>query len=321
MNENSAGTPTPKISVIIPIYNTASYLNEALSSICNQTLKELEIILINDGSTDQSQAIIEEYTRKDDRVKYTVQPNQGLSVARNNGLQQATGEYIYFMDSDDMLDPNALEECYNICKKRQLDCVFFDAETFCEDSQIKQTFNYCRKGVMDENKIWNGTALLLNELKKDIFQPSACLCFTRHSFLKEYFRGFPPGIIHEDHIFALQLRLNAKRICYIPQPFFKRRVRANSIMTTQFGMRNIEGYTRISTEVQKWKSQHPEWNAIINLYLEKTLNAVIWLGHSMTLLEKIETYCRFRRLRLKQYVHLRNWMVFWFKKNKNIRKS
>ena len=85
----------PKVSVII--YNTEVYLCEALDSICNQTLRELEIILINDGSTDRSQSIIEKYAAHDFRIQWHTQTNQGQSVARNHGLQYATGKYIYFI--------------------------------------------------------------------------------------------------------------------------------------------------------------------------------------------------------------------------------
>ena len=91
---------SPKVSVIIPVYNTAPYLHEALSSITRQTLQELEIIIVNDGSTDGSGEIIREVAETDGRIKVFEQENQGQSVARNVGLEQATGEYIYFMDSD-----------------------------------------------------------------------------------------------------------------------------------------------------------------------------------------------------------------------------
>ena len=94
----------PKVSVVIPVYNTADYLRETLNSICDQTLKELEIILLNDGSTDDSMSIIEDFAARDSRIQYHVQPNQGLSVARNQAMRYATGKYIYFMDSDDILD-------------------------------------------------------------------------------------------------------------------------------------------------------------------------------------------------------------------------
>lgn len=312
-NCTANNNPYPKVSVIMPIYNTDAYLHEALDSICNQTLKDLEIILINDGSTDNSQHIIEEYVRKDDRIKYRIQPNQGQGVARNNGLQLAAGKYIYFMDSDDILDTNALKQCQEICEKEKLDFVTFDAETIQENPNSPGIFNYCRKEKLDEQKIWNGIELMSYELEHDIFYVVPWLCFANHSFLKKYFRGFPPGVIHEDTLFVMQIMLNARRIGYMPQPLFKRRVRVSSTMTTNFSMRNIEGYTLVCTKIRSWTQHHNEWNSIIDLYLRKTLNSVIWLGHKMTLLEKIETYCRFQRLHLSQYVKFKNWIVFWLK--------
>ena len=225
MNNCSDINPSIKVSVIIPVYNTATYLHSALDSICNQTLKDLEIILINDGSTDNSQYIIEKYARKDNRIKYLIQPNQRQGVARNNGLQLATGQYIYFMDSDDILDIDALRQCYEMCERKELDFVTFDAKTIHETSTSSGTFNYCRKGKIDEQKIWDGIELMHYELEHEIFYVVPWLCFTKHSFLKQYFGGFPSGIIHEDTIFVVQIMLNAHRVGYIPQPFFKSRVR------------------------------------------------------------------------------------------------
>ena len=113
----------PKVSVIIPVYNTCNYVQEALESICQQTLEELEIIVIDDGSTDCSRAIVEEIAIKDTRIQVYKQSNQGLSITRNQGLKFSTGEYIYFMDSDDFLEPDALELCYRKCTKEDLDFV------------------------------------------------------------------------------------------------------------------------------------------------------------------------------------------------------
>ena len=159
----------PCVSVIIPIYNTENYLREALDSICNQTLQELEIILINDGSTDNSQAIIEEYAQKDIRIHYSIQSNQGQGVARNNGLQLATGKYIYFMDSDDILETDALRQCYQICEQDKLDIICFDAETFAEDSDYTGFYHYCRQNIINETKIWTGIELLNYELDHNLF--------------------------------------------------------------------------------------------------------------------------------------------------------
>ena len=134
----------PEVSVIIPIYNTAAYLRKALDSICGQTLKELEIILIDDGSTDGSRGIIEEYAKRDARIRWYAQPNQGLSVARNRGLLHATGKYIYFMDSDDILDTQALRHCHDLCEKRELDFIFFDAKPLTESADSQNIPNYDR---------------------------------------------------------------------------------------------------------------------------------------------------------------------------------
>lgn len=306
--------PAPKVSVIIPVYNTEAYLEEALDSICNQTLTELEIILVNDGSTDNSQAIIEEYARKDGRISCQCQPNQGQGVARNNGLQAANGTYIYFMDSDDILETDALRQCYEACEKNQLDFVTFDAKSFPEDSHLAGKFNYCRKGRVDEQKIWDGMELMKHELEHEVFFVTPWLCFARHSFLKEHFTGFPSNAVHEDNIFIVQIMLSARRAGYLPQAFFRRRIRPDSTMTTRFSMRDIEGYTTICTRIRGWIQQHKEWEPCIRLYLTLTLESVIWLGHQLTWLEKIETFCRFRRLRLSAYVAFRYWMVFWFKR-------
>lgn len=300
-----------KVSVIIPIYNTGNYLSDALDSICNQTLKELEIILINDGSTDNSQHIINEYAQKDNRIQWHQQPNYGLSVARNIGLQYATGEYIYFMDSDDILDAIALEQCYELCQKENLDFAFFDAETSLEVTA--QIPNYDRRKNIAENKIWNGIELLNYELQHHLFLSSVWLCFTNHSFLKKSFSCFPPGVIHEDHVFALQIHLHAQRVAYIPQFFFKRRVRANSIMSSMFSMRNIEGYTTVCSLIKSLEALHPEWIIVIEEYLSQTFNAIVWLAHKMPILEKFEVFFRLKRMRFSHYITFKNWLVFWFK--------
>lgn len=309
----SAVHPHPKVSVIIPVYNTDAYLHETLDSICNQTLQELEIILINDGSTDNSRHIIEEYAQRDERIKYHTQSNQGQGVARNNGLKLASGEYIYFMDSDDILYTDTLRQCYEECEKEKLDFVTFDAETILETPHSSGSFCYDRKEKMGARKTWKGIDLMRYELEHDIFYVVPWLCFIRRSFLAKHFTGFPAGIIHEDTILVMQIMLNAQCAGYISHPLFKRRVRLSSTMTTGFSMRNIEGYTMVCKQIRDWAQQHNEWSFVIDLYLRKTLNSVIWLGHKMLMLEKIETYCRFRRLHLSQYVDFKNWIVFWLK--------
>ena len=174
----------PEVSVIIPIYNTAAYLRKALDNICGQTLKELEIILIDDGSTDGSHGIIEEYAKRDARIRWYAQPNQGLSVARNRGLLHATGKYIYFMDSDDILDTQALRHCHDLCEKRELDFIFFDAKPLTESADSQNIPNYDRKGKIDES-VHSGMEMLDYELSNRLFLTPVYLCMVNRLFLKK----------------------------------------------------------------------------------------------------------------------------------------
>ena len=104
---------TEKITVIVPVYNVENYLNKCLDSLINQTYKNLEIIVINDGSTDNSGEICQEYAQKDNRIIYVEQENGGLSDARNAGLERMTGSYVTFVDSDDWVEPDYVEVLHN----------------------------------------------------------------------------------------------------------------------------------------------------------------------------------------------------------------
>ena len=304
---------TPKVSVIIPIYNTAEYLPMALNSIRNQTLKDLQIILINDGSTDNCQEIIDKYGKKDPRIEWVKQKNRGLGSARNVGFKKATGEYVYFMDSDDLLQADCLETCYNLSQKHRLDYVTFDAEAFDSFTNEKDHSSYDRKKLIDSNRIWNSKELLNNLLMNNGFRSSVCLCFYRRDLLTNNNILTPEGIIHEDNAFTLKVMLCADKVKYIPKMFFLRRIRPRSIMTSSYSLRNIQGYVTTGALVISWIREKPEWEPYITLYLHKTLNSVIWLGHQLKWKEKIKTMQLFVANGLFKYVTFRNWMVFLFK--------
>lgn len=111
----------PKISVIVPVYNVAPYLKKCVDSIINQTFTDIEIILVDDGSTDESGTICDQYAQKDSRVKVIHKPNGGLSDARNSGLEVCSGEYIGFVDSDDWISPDMYETLIHFAVKEDLD--------------------------------------------------------------------------------------------------------------------------------------------------------------------------------------------------------
>ena len=114
---------SPKVTVVVPIYNVEKYLRQCLDSIVNQTLKDIEIIFVDDGSTDSSQKIIQAYMDKDSRVKVITKPNSGYGNSMNRGFDMAEGEYIGIVESDDYADPEMFEEMYNVDSSNQLDVV------------------------------------------------------------------------------------------------------------------------------------------------------------------------------------------------------
>ena len=118
------------VSVIVPVYNTEKYLNQCVDSLLNQTLKNVEFIFVDDGSTDRSVEIIEEYQRKDDRIRLIKQKNQYAGVARNNGMKVATGKYIIFLDSDDFFEPTLLEDSYTRAESTGAEIVYFGYNTY-----------------------------------------------------------------------------------------------------------------------------------------------------------------------------------------------
>ena len=112
-----------KVSVIVPVYNVENYIRDMLLSVQNQTFKDFEVVLINDGSPDNSQVIIEEFCRADKRFKCYVQENGGVAAARNNGIMKAQGDYLVFYDPDDFIPSNALEKMYKVASKNNSDMV------------------------------------------------------------------------------------------------------------------------------------------------------------------------------------------------------
>ena len=302
-----------KVSVIMPIYNTAAYLSEAIESICNQTLKELQIILINDGSTDNCQEIIETYAAKDPRIEWIKQENAGQGHSRNVGLERATGEFIYFMDSDDILREDCLQRCYDICYREGLDYVTFDAEAFDTTTNEKDTTSYNRNTQIESDKVWDSKKLLMHSLSNSSFRSSLCIFFFSRELLQKNQIRCPEGIIHEDNAYVLQAMLYAHKVKYIPIMYFLRRVRPSSTTTSRYSLRNINGYVFTGSLVKQWTKEKPEWEPYISLYLHKTFNSVIWLGHQLTWREKIKTIQLMIANHLCRYVSFRNWMVFFFK--------
>lgn len=219
-----------KVSVIIPVYNVEDYLEECLDSIINQTLKDIEIICINDGSTDDSLNILESYAKKDNRIIIFNQENFGLSVARNNGIKLSQGEYVYFIDSDDYLELNTLEELYKMSTSMNLDLLIFKLINFDDEIREKYTSDYYEMSFLKpfESKIFNYKDLGKELLRMAVPIPGK---FFKRDLI--FSMKFPEGLIFEDNLFFTEVMLKAKKVSFLDKHFYNRRIRENSITTTK----------------------------------------------------------------------------------------
>ena len=220
-----------KISVIVPIYNVEKYLKQCLDSIINQTYKNLEIILVNDGSTDKSGSICEQYKCMDNRIKLINKNNGGLSDARNIGLLNATGEYISFIDSDDFISLNMYEVLYNNIIKSKSDIVWCDYNIYITNQMIQ------KHNLFPEQKEY-----VINHLfAKDLFNLYHLEAFVWNRLYKrEIFKNvrFPVGRRCEDGYIVIAILSKARKITVIPEALYFYRKREDSLSSKR--QKNIQ---------------------------------------------------------------------------------
>lgn len=297
-----------KVSVILPIYNVAPYLDEAFQSLLSQTLSDIEIIAVNDGSTDNSQEIIDNYAARDARIIAIQQENQGLSMARNAALPYVTGKYIYMMDSDDVLSsPDALQICYEYAEKNKADFIFFDGERFIDDasnchSSIKRTH------LIEENKKYKGEYLLNLMLDNKIHNSVVWLLLINRDSMNRIGLSFYPGIIHEDELFTTILTLSSDSIYGLKQSFIKHRVRSTSIMGVQYTKRNLDCYLTVIDELFKFQN-----SCIIKKFARYTLSKVFYTGHTIPFKDKFPVFARAIKSGYLKFIGLKSSLVFWLK--------
>lgn len=296
MNISKLMINRPKISVIIPVFNTENYIEECLDSVLSQSLAEIEVLIMDDGSTDNSNKILSDFAKQDLRIKLFKQNNSGQSVARNVLIEKATGEYIYFMDSDDILRRDALESCYNLAKKEYLDIVTFDADIFYEENQNQLSYNYHRRGLISTGPI-NGADFFQITVNNRSYRAAPWLLFVKRDLLYRSGIRFFPGIIHEDELFTPQLYIAANKVSYIPERFFSRRVRSSSTMTNVFSEKNFVSYITVVSELGKFSNSLYKSNRdAIRKIMREILSVVANNSNSLNL----EMRCCLMRLILRE---------------------
>lgn len=215
-----------KVSIIIPVYNVEQYLEECIDSMINQTYSNLEILLIDDGSKDNSGKICDMYSKKDDRIKVIHQVNGGLGNARNTGLDNATGDYIMFADSDDFFTPNACEVMLKEIENKDADYVIGNYQNCTEESVLWE------KPIFDIDKYKN-FKLSIKDYKNSfyIMNSSVCNKIFRTSFLNKIGVRFEEGIPAEDALFSTYCFVRTKKVYYISDVMYlyRQRREASSI--------------------------------------------------------------------------------------------
>lgn len=212
----------PKISVIVPVYNVDHYLEQCLESIINQTFKDIEIICVNDGSTDNSEKILNEYKTKDNRIKIINQTNQGLSAARNTGIKYAQGEYVSFIDSDDYIDIHLYE---TLVSHLPAEMICFNAEAFGDgyiENKLNKNLKCKQNGLhkISDKLIFKTNVYAWNKLfKLDI--------------IRKFNIEFPTGLYFEDFVFLWDYMMHIKKAYYLSdnKNYYFYRQRSTSIMS------------------------------------------------------------------------------------------
>lgn len=221
-----------KVSVIVPIYNVEQYLAKCIDSLLNQTLEDIEIILVDDGATDSSPKICDTYALKDNRIKVIHKSNGGLSDARNVGLEVTKGEYIAFLDSDDWVEPNFYEYLYKLIKREQADIAQCDyIEAYSHDAKID--FNE----IIKENVHTGIEALYLLHGEEYV----KTVVVWNKIYKRKLFKSirFPKGKIHEDEATTYKVLHQASKVVNSNLPMVYYRQREGSIMAEGFNDKRL----------------------------------------------------------------------------------
>lgn len=274
---------SPLISVIVPVYQVAAYLNTCVASICGQTYRELEIILVDDGSTDKSPLICDEWKRKDSRVKVVHKINGGLSDARNAGMAVAAGDYIGFVDADDWISPEMYERLVFAIEMNNSDIACCAVEMFWESSDKKSFLLRPRNNVLNREEAQ--LALLKEtELKQPVWYK-----LYKRKMIQDI--PFEIGKQHEDVFWSYQAVGRASRVSIIDYVGYHYRQRADSIMGRRFSMKNLDALDAYCRRYEYLKMHFPKiaeeglvciWEACIFygqmnlLYIDEKDRIVVW---------------------------------------------
>lgn len=287
-----------KVSIVIPVYNVEAYLEECVESVLNQTYQDFEIIFIDDGSTDRSGEICDNYARKDNRMRVIHQANAGLSAARNKGIDVAKGQYIYFLDSDDIIIPETLELLVEIAESEQSDVVFFDADVFfagCEPDP--KVYRYERTKKYPSAL---GRDMIKVLLQTDEYRTAVPLMLFNRAYLRRNKLAFKEGILHEDELFTFLVYFANGIISHCHEKLYLRRMRASSIMTGSAMIKKYDSMFDIYFELSEMYRKKQIYGEVAEIYLARIARSV--LAKYRLLGEEEKEICSNKQLAFKKDV-------------------
>ena len=276
-----------KVSVIIPCYNVEQYISEAIQSVINQTLCEIEIICINDGSTDNTPALLAQFAQNDKRITVISQENQGLSAARNTGLFYATGDYVYFFDSDDILELYALEMLYAKVTNTSSQIVMFNSSVVYEDDELKNNFGSFEQGVcinLNYPDVYKGDDFLSLIPEDTILRLDVWRLLIERQYLLDIGLTFKPGILHESALFTPQAILLCQRMSCVNEKLHRYRIRENSIMTKPYGIARFESAHHVLVGLLVFLTKHEA--AINDTAMDIMKQRMLWLQQYLRMMIK-----------------------------------
>lgn len=276
------------LSVIIPVFNAADYLEECIQSIIDQNIPNCEIICIDDGSTDNSPELLAKLAQIHPQIKAISQENRGQGAARNIGVGLAQGRYIQFVDSDDKLAKDSIAHILQRALDTNLDAIFFDGTTFYDSEELAEQFKsfkstYTRNQSHEE--CVTGIELFKQLKKEKSYRVSPCLALFSHEFLSNNDIHFPESVIYEDNAFMLEVVCLAKRVEHLNEPLYLRRIREGSTMTTRKSAKNARSYFEVYLVMLQFSLQG-KWDYETDKYIAEELKSM--LGQVRSIYRKLD---------------------------------
>lgn len=279
----------PKVSIVVPVYNGERFIRQCLDSVLNQTHKNLEIICVNDGSTDQSLKILSEYVKNDSRMTVLSQKNMGMSGARNSGINVATGKYLGFVDCDDYIESTMVEKLVSIAEKTDAEIVITNILLFFEDTLQIKTF---RDEIL-YNSLRN-TTFTINQAPDMIKHIGVWDRIFRRDFIEKNQFRFIDKVTYEDAAFCVQTEMKASKIALTPEHLYFYRKNAGGSITDREkdNDRFKEDYIKVQKFIQNQLKINHANSQVWKAYLEYFFSYAIMHQKNAT---TFKFYCWFFR--------------------------